>query len=117
MYPERFYAGIVLIILALAHTIIGEFLIFRHLAKGTEKHTASLAVLEQRRWYAIRSSWHLVTFLAFGFGFLLIDIAKPVVIITWTIGSAAVFWFIGTRGRHPAWIVLLLIFGLLMADG
>ena len=117
MYSENFYAGALLIMLALAHSIIGELLIFRHLAKGTEKHEASLSIFEQRRWYAIWSSWHLVTFLACGMGLILIDIARPVVIIIWTIGITTIFWFIGTRGRHPAWIVLSLIFGLLVTGG
>lgn len=117
MYSENFYAGILLIVLALAHTVIGEILIFRHLAKGTKKHSDSLSIFEQRRWYAIWSSWHLVTLLACGFGFILLDITRPVVVITWTIGIATIFWFIGTRGRHPAWIVLLLIFGLLATGG
>jgi hypothetical protein len=117
MSQEYYLAGILLILLALAHTIIGELLIFRHLAKGTAKHEAALAVLEQRRWYAIRSSWHLVTFLACGLGLVLMDITHPVVVITWTIGITTIFWFIGTRGKHPAWIVLLLVFGLLVSGG
>ncbi|MFN0045672.1 MAG: hypothetical protein ACKVOS_04320 [Sphingorhabdus sp.] len=115
MYTSSTIAGLLLIALALAHTIIGELLIFRHLAKGSEKHKASLSILEQRRWYAIWSSWHLVTLLAIALGVILIDIAPPAEVITWAIGIAAVFWFFGTRGRHPAWIVLLIIFGLLVA--
>lgn len=117
MSSHYFYAGILLITLALAHSIIGEFLIFRHLAKGAQKHEASLSLFEQRRWYAIRSSWHVVTLLAIGIGFVLIDITRPVTVITWTIGFTTIFWFVGTRGRHPAWIVLLLVLGLLVAGG
>jgi len=111
-------SGILIILLGLAHSIIGERLIFKPLRDG-DAAAAALAVLPARRWAAIWSAWHLLTLLGCGLGALLIALAlrplpvdamvtmQAVLIATFLL--SAVFWVVGTKGRHPAWIVLLLI--------
>ena len=114
-------AGGLLILLAIAHSVIGELLIFRHLRPGTPLHRPALDLLAERRWRAIWSSWHLVTLLGVGIGAVLLatafsaDAHATLWIITCTIGLAIPYWLLGTRGRHPAWIVLVAIASLLLS--
>lgn len=114
-------AGGLLILLAVAHSVIGELLIFRHLSTGARLHRSALELLPERRWHAIWSSWHLVTVLGFGIGAVLLamsfsaNVQTILWIITCTIGLAIPYWMLGTRGRHPAWIVLGAVFALLLS--
>lgn len=114
-------AGGLLILLAVAHSVIGEVLIFRHLRPGRPLYHLALDVLPKRRWHAIWSSWHLVTLLGFGLGAILLagvppaDPSSTLWIITGIIGFTVPYWLLGTRGRHPAWIVLGAVFGLLLS--
>lgn len=110
-------AGGLSILLGLAHTIIGEYLIFRRLrSKAATASTPDM--LPVRHLAALWSSWHLLTLLAGGIGSVLIwmagqppaaNLAVLKAILAATFLASAVFWILGTRGRHPAWLVFLTI--------
>lgn len=111
-------SGVLVILLGLAHSIIGERLIFKPLRAKSATATA-LMILPARRWAAIWSAWHLLTLFGCGLGALLIALAwRPLPADTMTTAQAvlistfllsAAFWIAGTKGRHPAWIALILI--------
>lgn len=111
-----------MILLGLVHSVLGEVLIFRHVRRGKARHAGAIDLLPQRRWDALWSSWHLVTLLGVGLGTSLLLIAagpatKPPAYlwaIAVTFAVASVYWLVGTRGKHPAWLVLAAISGILI---
>jgi hypothetical protein len=115
-------AGILMILLGLAHSVLGEMLIFRHIRRGKARHAGAIELLPQRRWDALWSSWHLVTLLGIGLGssLLLIAVAPEkapapyLSAIAATLAISSVYWFLGTRGKHPAWLVFAAISGILI---
>ncbi len=111
-------AGAGSVLLGLAHSIIGERLVLRPLMRwsgGGERGEVILS-MQQRR--VLRASWHLVSVLGFGLAALLLAAsasggfghARTVLAATFT--AAAIYWLPATRGRHPAWVVLLVIAAL-----
>jgi len=110
-------AGVLMILLGLVHSVLGEMLIFRHVRRGKAQHAGAIDLLPQRRWDALWSSWHLVTLLGVGLGSsLLLSASVPATTprpylsaIAVTFSAASVFWVLGTRGKHPAWIVFAVI--------
>lgn len=113
-------ASLVAVALAIAHSVIGEVLIFKTLRQKRAENAEALRILSRRRWDALWSTWHLLTIFGFGFAAVLFvlagnsaatshDVQNPLV-ATFLAGS--VFWIAGTRGRHPAWIVLLILAAL-----
>ena len=116
-------AGLLSIALGLAHSILGEMLIFRRLRADRLTSPAGPPLLTKRHVAVLWSTWHLLTLLGWGIGAVLIWLAwqtPPIAslstistILSATFLISGVFWLYGTRGRHPAWIVFLLISGLL----
>lgn len=100
-------------LLGLAHSVLGEMLIFRSLAAQATQSDGS-KLLGRRHLAALRSTWHLATLFGWGLAALFFWMAQPdrslaglAVAIAAFLTLCAVFWLIGTRGRHPAWIVFL----------
>jgi hypothetical protein len=120
-------AGVLLILLALGHSVLGEHLIFKQLNRGADGHSQAIQLLAQRRWDALRSTWHLVSLLAFGLGAVLLvgasldsatsKLSHILTAISLTFAVSTIFWLIGTRGKHPAWIVLAMITALTYLGG
>jgi di/tricarboxylate transporter len=120
-------AGILCIILGLVHSILGEFLIFKNKRKiGNLVPTKANKELPERHLRIIWATWHLSTFFGWCIGALLIKIAlnqnkfdseligfmiNSTII---TMFSAALLVLLVTKGKHPGWIVLLLIVALLI---
>jgi hypothetical protein len=115
-------AGLCVILLAIAHSAIGERLVLRPLMgwNGQAPDGAKVLSLQQRR--VLRASWHLVSIFGLGCAALLLSAgwsgsfaaARPILYVTFL--AAALYWLPATRGRHPAWAVLALI-GALTAYG
>ncbi|MGL5446829.1 MAG: hypothetical protein ACRDBL_05930 [Rhabdaerophilum sp.] len=112
-----FFAGLLAVLLGLAHSIAGEHLIFRGL-KDSLARSEGRPVLSEQRVRVLRGAWHLVTIFGFALGALLIAssirnlVLDPVMIIGVTMVVSGLFWALATRGRHPAWMVLFAIAGL-----
>jgi len=112
-------AGILAVLLGIIHSVLGEKLIFRRLSQGDPIPAPWNKTLSGQRMRSIRSSWHLVSFFGWGIAAILLRMsfqaateeyvifAKNTFVVTFFI--TAIYWFIGTKGKHPAWIVLLLI--------
>lgn len=113
-------ASVVSAVLGVAHSVIGDRLIFKTLRQKQTENPDALRILSRRRWDALWSTWHLLTIFGFGFAAVLFvlagnsaatlqDLRWPLA-VTFSAGGA--FWIYGTRGKHPAWIVLLILAAL-----
>lgn len=111
-------AGTLALLLAPIHSILGEKLVFARLREGGRWSEPALKLLEPRRWWSIRASWHLVSILGIGVAALLLGLAFGSVDVEAAMGLtflvASVYWAVATRLGHPAWIVLGLIGALLL---
>ncbi|MEQ1670430.1 MAG: hypothetical protein ABL893_06200 [Hyphomicrobium sp.] len=114
-------ASVAAAVLGIAHSIIGDLLIFKPLRQKQAENDDALRILSRRRWAAIWSTWHLLTIFGFGIAGVLFVLAlnpaatypdlKLPLVAAFAIGG--VFWVYGTAGKHPAWIILLGIAALL----
>ena len=109
-------AGVLMILIGVAHSVIGEILIFRQLRAGTIVPLLAPAPLRERHLRILWANWHLCSALAA----LLIVIARSpdlptyapnirIIAVATLAGSVLVLY--ATKGRHPGW------FGLLVAAG
>lgn len=111
-------AAFLIAALGIAHSVVGERYIVRRLLRrelpqlfGATTFTAGV----------IRFAWHLTTVVFLGLAGVLVAVAlgataSAVVVIvgcTFIVSAALPIWF--TRGRHLAWIVLLVAGGLCIA--
>lgn len=111
-----FVAGIMAAILGIIHSVLGEFLIFRHLRGWSRRDEKGQEILQPHHLRTLWSTWHLLTLFGWGIAATFFWMAFPShilptlsMILAAFMGLGALFWMIGTRARHPAWIVLLLI--------
>jgi hypothetical protein len=113
-------AGILTLLLSAAHSIIGERLVFARLRLDGTWREEALKLMQVRRWWSIRASWHLVTLFGIGWGVtLLLPPSSPYGVQTVmgaTFAVSAVYWAVATRLGHPAWIVLGIIGALLLVQ-
>lgn len=114
-----FSAGVLTILLAIGHSLRGERLIFKPLRKKIKGNglkdmsIADVAIL----W----STWHIVSLFALVPAVAFIKIAYftynevnelsnlIVKITTWIMVVASLIILIKTKGKHPAWVILLVI--------
>jgi len=105
-------AGLLCILLGLAHSFLGERLIF----SGWQKIPPAIP---RRHQNIIWASWHLGSFLGFGIGGAFMWLSRHSDFIT-ELKPALISLIIGfilsgtivlyaTKGKHPGWIVLLII--------
>ena len=119
-----FAAGCLIIVLGLIHSVMGEFLIFQRMRQGGVIPINGQPVLKERHVRILWASWHLVTIFGWGLGIILLGYSLPdsgyatlsfvenTVLISTLSGALLVF--IGTKAKHPGWVVLLAIAFLLM---
>lgn len=114
-------AGVLALVTGLVHSVLGEVLIFRHLRRGGLVPAMGAPPLRERNIRILWATWHLATVFGWAFGGALLRLAvapddSPRALIV----SAAVFAYlagsllvlIGTKGRHPGWIALLVVAAL-----
>ncbi len=125
MNPLFLSAGILILLLGLVHSTFGEYLIFRKFRRdGMVVPSISNKVFKGSHLRIIWATWHLVTIFGWSIGVILILIAGnpmanvsiDIIIKTFSFALllASVLVLYGTKGRHPGWIVLLLIWLLLI---
>ena len=108
----------------LAHTILGEVLIFRRLRRGTLVPTWGGDVLREPHVHILWASWHLPTLLGWCLAAMLVELAaRPgdalasslAGLICVGLAACGLTVLVGTRGRHPGWLAMLLIAALVEA--
>lgn len=112
-------AAVLAFLVGLAHSVIGEILIFRRLRQGGLVPTNGGSLLKERHVRILWASWHVLT--VFGWciaaTLLWLSLSAPAafsalfferaVVIAMLVGSALVFF--GTKARHPGWAGLLAV--------
>ncbi len=119
-------AGILAILLGIFHSILGEYLIFRHKRiKGKIIPTKTSPSLSQSHLGIIWATWHLTSIFGWCLGAILIKVSFIgneelgsnflfiAQAIMYAIFTSSVLVLVGTKGRHPGWIVLLIIASLI----
>lgn len=122
-------AGILCFILGLLHSILGEYLIFKNKRnKGSLVPSKAIAELKEQHLRIIWATWHLVSFLGWCIGAFLVKVSSEqgkldseiiefmIQSTVYTMFASSLLVFIGTKGKHPAWVILLLI-GILLIFG
>ena len=103
---------------AAVHSVLGELLIFRRLRVGADVPTPGGQLLRARHVGILWASWHVVTVLGCALAVLLLRWAQFAVespagdaapIVAGAMAVSAALVGVGTRGRHPGWIALLIV--------
>jgi hypothetical protein len=115
-------AAILCFVLGIAHSVLGEFLIFNSKRfKGNLVPSKQTEDLKERHLRILWATWHLASVFGSGIGAILMklslsksqlnvaiaDVAIQPIIYTMLLSSILVL--IGTKGKHPGWVVLLSI--------
>ncbi|MEQ8473038.1 MAG: hypothetical protein RIC35_17720 [Marinoscillum sp.] len=120
-------AGILCFILGIVHSILGELLIF-----NSKRNPSSIvpskksADLKERHIRIIWATWHLATIFGWCLGVILVKISltqnelniEIIRLITqstnYAMMAGSILVLIATKGKHPGWIILLIIGALLI---
>jgi drug/metabolite transporter (DMT)-like permease len=106
-------------LVGLAHSVIGEILIFRRLRQGGLVPTNGGSLLKERHVRILWASWHVLTVFGWCIAAALLWLSLPsssasstwfieqAVVVAMLVGSALVFF--GTKARHPGWAGLLAV--------
>jgi hypothetical protein len=109
----------------LAHSVLGERLIFRHLrADGVLVPAMAAPPLRARHVRILWATWHLASVFGWAFAGLLLPLglghamsaSLAVRAIVLAYAGGAVLVLVGTRGRHPGWIALAAVAALVAAS-
>lgn len=115
METQLTLAALLLLFTGLVHSLLGEWLIFRHLRQGTWVPQLGAPPLLARNIRILWATWHLASVLGWGFAAILWGLAvtpeAPVrdLVLPAVSGASAVgalLVLVGTRGRHPGWVAL-----------
>lgn len=112
-------AALLLVLVGLVHTVLGEHLIFRRMRTRGVVPTHGGGLLKERHVRILWATWHAVTVLGLSLGLILWQFAQAPTpqaadtvmlmgVAVASLGSAGLV-FIGTRARHPGWIGLLAV--------
>lgn len=124
-----FIAGILCFILGLVHSVLGEYLIFKNKKhKGHIIPSKKMAELKEPHLRIIWATWHLASIFGWCIGAMLLKIsftpdalnsnliAIIIQSIIYSMFSGSLLVLIATKGKHPGWVVLLII-GILLIIG
>ncbi len=118
-------AAVLLTVVGIVHSLLGEKLIFSKLRSAGLVPTLAPQPLQQRHIRIIWATWHIVSLLGFGIGGFLYCIALPnnTLDFNFVMKSAialplllsALLVLVATKAKHPGWVgllaVSLLVFG------
>jgi hypothetical protein len=117
-------AAVVAFLTGLVHSVLGEILIFRHLRRGTLVPALGAPPLRERNIRILWATWHLATVFGWTLAAILLQLAllPQAPLLDMVIGATiaanvggSLLVLVGTRGRHPGWIALAIVAGLLWA--
>jgi len=115
-------AGVIALLTGVAHSALGEVLIFRHLRNAGLVPTVGAPPLRERNIRIIWATWHLASVFGWAFAAVLLRLAvagneysvQSLVLnaIVFAHLGGSVLVLVGTKGRHPGWIALLVVAAL-----
>lgn len=108
-------AALLIVALGLVHSVLGERYILVRLFRRSDLPRLFGSDLFTRR--TLRFAWHLTTVVWWGIALVLVLAARPQrlsladtgAILAGTAVASAIVSLVGSRGRHPAWVVFLVI--------
>jgi hypothetical protein len=108
-------AALLIVALGLVHSVLGERYILMRLFRRSDLPRLFGSDLFTRR--TLRFAWHLTTVVWWGIALVLCYAARPQrvsvadtgAILAGTAVASAAVSLVGSRGRHPAWVVFLAI--------
>ena len=127
MNPWLLGAAGLSVLIALAHSVIGEQRIFRHLRRaGQVVPTEGGTVLREFQVRILWGAWHGLSAMGLGLAAVLFWLAHPAAQaasggrVQWCVSMAmaatGVLVLVSNRGRHPAWVPLLGVAVLVLAS-
>lgn len=109
-------ASLLLIMVGLVHSTLGEVMIFKKLRSSGILPNQAPAPLRARNIRIIWATWHLASVFGFAIaGILLLlvdfttDLSSILNLIAWSMFAAAALVFYATNAGHPGWIGLLCV--------
>lgn len=114
-------AAVLAVVTGIVHSVLGEILIFRHVRGDGVVPAMGAGPLRARNIRILWATWHLATVFGMALAGVLFALAlRPGGSVRGIAAAAAVFAYlgggllvlVGTRGRHPGWIALLLVAAL-----
>lgn len=118
MNPSFIAAAALAFATGLAHTVIGEVLVFRRLRRGTVIPTFGGDVLRGPHVRILWACWHALTCLGWSMAAMLIVLAGVPAsddtqaiarLISVAMAASAAIVLVGTRAHHPGWLALALV--------
>ena len=105
------------VLIALAHSVIGEYRIFRHMRRaGHLVPTEGGAVLREFQLRILWATWHGLSVMGLGLASVLLWLDQPEIrlasagrvewCVAMAIAATGVLVLVSNRGRHPAWLAL-----------
>jgi hypothetical protein len=106
-------AGLLSVVVAAVHTILGELWVFRRMRRGTLVPTHGGNVLREPHVRILWASWHVLSVFGLAMAAMLLHSAyrpghawaPPAIAISMAVASVLVGF--GTRGKHLGWVGLL----------
>ena len=108
-------AALLSVVTGIVHSVLGEWLMFRHLRQGTLVPQLGAPPLRARNIRILWATWHLASVFGWAFAAILFTMAiSPEVPLRQLVlhaaiaanAGGAILVLVGTRGRHPGWIAL-----------
>jgi drug/metabolite transporter (DMT)-like permease len=112
-------AGSLAVIIGIVHSVLGERLIFHALREVGVVPSRGAPPLSGRHIRILWATWHIASVFGFCFAGLLwwlafstesgqiVPLLRNAIIVAYSVSGLLVL--LGTRGRHPGWIGLLLV--------
>lgn len=105
------------VLIALAHSVLGEYVIFRHLRRaGHLVPTEGGAVLREFQLRILWGAWHGLTAMGLGLAGVLVWLDQPAAQlasagrvekgVAIAMAATGLLVLVSNRGRHPAWLAL-----------
>ena len=125
MNPWLMGAAGLSVLIALAHSVIGEWRIFRHLRRaGRIVPTEGGNLLREFQVRILWGAWYGLSMMRLGLAAVLVWLAQPAAQaasggrVEWCVAMAmaatGLLVLVSNRGRHPAWVALLVAAGLVL---
>lgn len=107
----------------IAHSVLGEMLIFRRLREQGLVPTRASAPLREPHVRILWATWHIATLFGWAFAGLLFQLALGAPMTGARVLEALGFAYLGgsllvllgTKGRHPGWVALAAVAALALA--
>lgn len=116
MNPWLIGAATLTFVIGLAHSVLGERMVFRQLRRAGLVPDGGAPALRGFQTRILWASWHLVTLFGWALAALLLWLAQPAAraasggvvetVVAAALAAGGGLVLLSNRGRHPAWIAL-----------